>query len=227
MLKMKFYKSVFIFAFLFSINVSAQNKVITGIVTTLENIPLIGAEVEVKSTKQIVKTDITGKFGVACNVNDELKISAQGFISQKVKLKENIKLVVVNLKLELGEKGKAYAIGYGHVLEADKLTAVSGFEVEKKDYSNYSNMFDLIRGRFAGVDVVGNQIIIRGEKSLNSSNAALIVIDDVITDENILSTLSPINVKSINVIKDGSTAVYGSRGAAGVVLIETKKGGDN
>ncbi|MBT6765191.1 MAG: TonB-dependent receptor plug domain-containing protein, partial [Prolixibacteraceae bacterium] len=63
--------------------------------------------------------------------------------------------------------------------------------------------------------------------SFNSSSAALIVLDGVISDASILNTISPIEVKSIDVLKDGGAAIYGSRGANGVVIIETKKGGDN
>lgn len=87
-------------------------------------------------------------------------------------------------------------------------------------------MYELIRGRFPGVDVQNGAIVMRGSKTFQGSDEALIVLDGVIADSDILRTLSPIDVKSINVIKDGSAAVYGSRGANGVVIIETKKGGD-
>ena len=89
-------------------------------------------------------------------------------------------------------------------------------------------MHDLMRGRFAGVKIESNgDIIIRGVNSFNLSSAALIVVDGVQVDGSIMSTLAPSQVKSINVIKDGSAAIYGSRGANGVVLIETKKGIDD
>jgi TonB-dependent SusC/RagA subfamily outer membrane receptor len=77
------------------------------------------------------------------------------------------------------------------------------------------------------VQIVNGEIIIRGKNSLNSSSAALIVVDGVPSDYNVLNSIPPVQVKSINVIKDGSSAIYGSRGANGVVLIETKKGGDD
>ena len=88
-------------------------------------------------------------------------------------------------------------------------------------------MYELIRGRFAGVQIVNNEIIIRGINSINSSSAALIVIDGVPVDNSVLNTLPPIQVKSVNILKDGSAAIYGSRGANGVVIIETKKGIDD
>jgi TonB-dependent SusC/RagA subfamily outer membrane receptor len=87
-------------------------------------------------------------------------------------------------------------------------------------------MYDLIKGRFAGVQVANGQIIIRGVNSINSSTAALIILDGVPVDGSALNSIPPVQVKSINVIKDGSAAIYGSRGANGVVVIETKGGND-
>ncbi len=212
--------------FLFTSNLFAQDKVIHGMVTTFDSIPLIGAKIRVKSTKQIVLTDTMGNFSVACNSEDKLKITANGFYNQNVKLTENTKLVAVNLRLKPGEKNREYAIGYGHVTDRDKLNAIASLNNGDVDFSQYSDMYELIRGRFAGVQVVGTEIIIRGVNSLNSSSAALIVVDGVASDFDVLSTIPPIQVKSINIIKDGSAAIYGARGANGVVIIETKRGGD-
>jgi len=85
---------------------------------------------------------------------------------------------------------------------------------------------DLIRGRFAGVQIMNDIIIIRGLNSVSSSNGALIVVDGQIVDNSALNNLPPSDIKNINIIKDGSSAIYGSRGANGVVIIETKKGKD-
>ena len=90
----------------------------------------------------------------------------------------------------------------------------------------YSDIYDLIRDQVAGAQIKNGEIIIRGDRSFQGSSAALIVVDGVIWDSEALRTLSPIQVKSIDAIKDGSAAVYGSRGANGVILIETIKGGE-
>lgn len=217
---------VFVIAFLVSINLSAQERIIHGVITTFDSIPLIGASVEVLSTNQKVLTDTLGNFSVGCNKKDKLKVSAMGFYNQKVKLTSSIKIAAINLKLKPGEKSREYAIGYGHVSDIGKLNAVVSLNKNDVDFSQYSNMYDLIRGRFAGVTVSDNEIIIRGVNSLNSSSAALIVVDGIPTDGSILSSLPPTQVKSINVLKDASSAIYGARGANGVVLIETRKGGD-
>ncbi len=217
---------VFSFVLMFSLNGAAQERLMSGRVFTFDSIPLINASVEVKSSKQVVTTDTLGNFYVSCLPDDVLKVSANGFVSDKVKLKSNTKLALINLKLKPGDKNREIAIGYGHVKDSEKLNAVANLNSGDMDFSQYSNMYELIRGRFAGVQIINGEIIIRGQSSINSSSAALIVVDGIPTSNSILSSLPPIQVKSINVIKDGSAAIYGSRGANGVVLIETKKGGD-
>jgi TonB-dependent SusC/RagA subfamily outer membrane receptor len=225
-------KKAILFSIVFSIVLSvslvgkAQERVISGRVFTFDSIPLVDAKVQVKSTKQVVATDTFGNFYVSCNPEDVLKVSARGFSSEKVKIGPKIKVVVINLKLKPGDKNREIAIGYGHVKEVDKLNAVANLNSGDMDFSQYSNMYELIRGRFAGVQISNGEIIIRGQNSINSSSAALIVVDGVPSDNSVLNSIPPVQVKSINIIKDGSSAIYGSRGANGVVLIETKKGGD-
>lgn len=210
-----------------TLTAGAQDRLIQGLVTTFDSIPLIGAEVKVKSTKQLVPTDTLGRFSVLVDSKDRLKVTAKGFYTQNVKLEDKTKLVMVNLKLKPTENAREYAIGYGYVKDAEKLNALAQLTRHDMDFSQYTNMYDLIRGRFAGVNIDSNgDIIIRGQNSINLSSAALIVVDGVPTDKAILEALSPTNVQSINIIKDGSSAIYGSRGANGVVIIETRKGGD-
>jgi len=216
----------FLILFLVSLCSNAQERLLHGRVFTFDSIPLVLANVEVKSTKQVVKTDTLGNFSVSCGLEDVLKVSAKGFNTEKVEIGHKIKLAVINLKLKPGTKNREIAIGYGHVLDSEKLNAVSNLNNDDVDFSQYTNMYELIQGRFAGVQVVNGDIIIRGVNSINSGTGALIVLDGSQVDKGILFTLPPVQVKSIDIIKDGSAAIYGSRGANGVVLIETKKGGD-
>lgn len=217
---------VFTVFFLFNPNIYAQDRIVHGRVFTFDSIPLVGAEVEVKSTKQMVKTDSVGNFSIGCGKEDQLKVSAKGFTSAKFKVDEKIKIAIINMKLKPGEKNREIAIGYGYVLDADKLNAVATLNNKDVDFSQYSNMYELIQGRFAGVQISNGEVIIRGVNSINSSSGALIILDGTPVDDSILRTLPPTQVKSINVIKDGSAAIYGSRGANGVVIIESKKGND-
>lgn len=227
MIKRIYFPLIFLLSFLFQGNLQAQERIIHGTVTTFDSIAVIGATVEAKSTKQEVLTDSLGNFSIPVNKEDKLKVSAHGFYKQNVKLTGNIKFAAINLKLKPGEASREHAIGYGHVADANKLNAVSSLNKNDLDFSQYSNIYELIKGRFAGVQVSNGEIIIRGINSINSSSAALIIVDGVPMDASALSSIPPIQVKSINVIKDGSSAIYGSRGANGVVIIETKRGGEN
>ncbi len=203
----------------------AQERFIKGKVTTFDSIPLIHAEVKVFSTKQIALTDTLGRFEVSCAEKDKLKVSARGFATRKVKIDEKTKIALVNLSFKSAPKNVEVAVGYGHINERDKLYAISSLQNEEDNFSSYSNMYDLIRGTVPGVQVVGDEITIRGENSINSSSV-LIVVDGVEESSTVLDRLSPFDVKSIDILKDGSSAIYGNRGAAGVILITTKKGGE-
>ena len=214
-------------AFLLTLFSNAQERPIQGIVTTFDSIPLIDAEVQNRSTKQKVLTDSLGRFRMLAEEGDKIKIKAQGFFNEKAKIDEKTKYVAVNLKMKPGEKNIEYAIGYSKVSDRDKLNALAQLNNDDVDFSQYNNIYDLIKGRFAGVQIMNGEIIIRGINSINSSSAALIVVDGVPVDGSALNSIPPVQVKSINVIKDGSAAIYGSRGSNGVVIIETRRGGDD
>ncbi len=221
---MKNYISILLFC-LVSVAYS-QEQVIQGIVNTFDSIPLVNAKIQVMSTKEIILTDSSGRFSAKCKKNDKFKISAHGFYTEKVKIAENSKFIIANLTLKPGNKNREYAIGYGHVTDANKLASISNINRNDLNFSKYNTMFDLIQGQLAGVQIQGNEIIIRGTNSMYSSSGALIVLDGLVIDVATLQTIIPGDVKSINVIKDGSASVYGMRGANGVVVIETRRGGE-
>ena len=117
-------------------------------------------------------------------------------------------------------------IGYG-VQDKDKATtAVSNLKVKKHDAQTYSDMYAYLRGRVPGVQVTSdNRIIIRGIGTNSDATDPLILVDGVeMTD---LSSINPSDVKSVDVIKDGSSAIYGMQGANGVIIIKTVGSGDN
>ena len=237
--KLKIFYPLVYFMFIANM-LHAQDQKIKGIVHSFDSIPLIGAEISVKSTKESVFTDSLGNFMLFCNPNDKIKIMADGFSKEVVKINSKVKIVAVNLRLKTMSKNtltknyieeeQKYAIGYGYVSEQDKSNASANLNANDATFVRYSNMYDLIRGQFAGVEVIENRgVVIRGTSNINDSygnSFALIVVDGVISESDILDSLSPTIVKSVSVIKDGTTNIYGSRGANGVLLIETKKGGD-
>ena len=222
MCKIKFILTIF-FSTSILFNTYAQERLVNGIITTFDSIPLVGASIKVRSSKKIVLSDTIGKFAILCYPEDIIWIKARGFYTQKVKLTSQIKFAAINLKIKSGEKNSEYALGYGKVSERDKLYALVNLTNDNVDFSTYLNMYDLIHGRFPGVEINNGEIIIRGKKSIMGSSAALIILDGIQIDNNIFFGLSPNQVESIDIIKDGGAAVYGSRGANGVVIVETKK----
>jgi TonB-dependent SusC/RagA subfamily outer membrane receptor len=209
----------------FSMQIKGQEKIIRGMITTFDSIPVMKASVKVKRTKQVVYSDSLGHFSIPCKVGDKLQFTAKGFNTYNVNIDTKIRYIFVNLLLKPGPENVEYAIGYGHVKERDKIYAISSLKNGVVDFSLYNNMFELIKGRFPGVSVENGEIIIRGQRSINSSNAALIVVDGMVVDNSYLSLIPPNNVASVDVLKDAASSIYGSRGANGVVIIETKHGG--
>ena len=123
-------------------------------------------------------------------------------------------------------EGDAIDVGYG-VQDRDHVTtAVSNVKVKKHEAQTYSNMYDYLRGRVPGVMVTSdNRIIIRGIGTNSDATDPLILVDGVETTD--LTTLDPQYVQSVDVIKDGSSAIYGMQGANGVIIIKTVNSGGN
>lgn len=216
-----------VYLFSFTGNSYSQERIVTGSVTTLENIVVVNAEVKVLSSKVTVLTDSVGNFKITCLLSDKLKIGAKGFYSQKIKINDKTKELFINLKFKPGEKNLDVAMGYGHINEKDKSYAITNIRNnDKNEFSKYTNMIDLIVNSSPSIIISSGAILIRGASSLNGSSAALIVIDGVDASMSQLSNLSPLNVKSVDILKGGSAAIYGTRGANGVVIITTKRGGD-
>jgi TonB-dependent SusC/RagA subfamily outer membrane receptor len=222
MKKIKILLAILVFSIISS-NTFSQERLIQGVVTTFDSIPLVGVTLKSKGTKQVVKTDTIGAFSISCNPDEIISVTANGYYSQKIKISAKIKFAAINLKMKPGIKNREYSVGYWTVSDKDKVNAIVGINDEELNFSQYSSMTELINGRFAGVQIVNGEIRIRGTGSINGSNAALIVLDGMLVDYGILNSLPPSQVKSIDVIKDGSASIYGARGANGVVIIETKK----
>lgn len=225
-------RTILFFVFILLVfSVFAQDKTLVGKVTTFDSIPLIGVDVTVKSTKQSFRTDSLGRFQVFCNPEDKLEFSADGFYPQKVKIDKEIRMILVNLKLKKGDNnlemaGRYVNVGYGYVHSKDLLYAISSANTNDIDFSKYDNILDAIQGQFPGVMVENGEIVIRGITTLYGvqGNGALVVIDGAITNMSDLENMSPLDVQSIDILKDGSGSVYGSRGANGVIIVQSKKG---
>ena len=214
-----------LFVFLISVSLSfSQDSLLKGRVSAFDIIPLIDATIIVKSTKQELRSDSIGNFSFNCNYPERIRVKAKGFISKTVKVKEGDTLVMINLNLSSAENAMEKATGYGHVKDKVIFYDMASMKVEE-DYSNYRDVFEIIRNSSSGITISGDDIIIRGKQSYGS-DAALIILDGIPVSSAKIKTLSPTVVKSVNVLKGSSAAIYGVRGANGVVEIETKRGVD-
>ena len=122
------------------------------------------------------------------------------------------------------EKKIETAVGYGYIREEDKNYAITSIRNNgKNDFAIYTNMRDVIVNSSPVVEFRNGGFVIRGGTSLLGSNHALIIIDGQQANMSQLDAISPLEVASVDILKDGSAAIYGSRGANGVIIVNTRK----
>ncbi len=212
--------------------VTAQNQRVTGIVVSEEDgQPIIGASVSVKGASVGAISDIDGKFSIS-NVPSSAKtlvISYIGMVTQEVAIKQNVKIV---LKSNAQVTDEVVVVAYGTAKKSSftgSAQVIKNDQIEKRVVANVSKALD---GVVAGVQSTagsgqpgsGASVVIRGFGSINASNNPLYVVDGIPFDGNI-SSINPNDIESMTVLKDASAgALYGARGANGVVMITTKRG---
>ena len=154
--------------------------------------------------------------------DDVIKVNPMAFKAMKKKVYADTDSVHLNLEFIDSEENREIAVGYGYISEKDLSFGVSHMENENKKFCSYTNIYDLLRGQLSGVTVQGRNVYVRGgTNSFSLSTTALFVVDDQTTSS--IDWIHPCQVQSINVLKDGNAAVYGSRGGNGVILIELIK----
>ena len=221
-----------------SVGAFAQQIAVKGIVKDTTGEPVIGANVLVKGTTNGTITDFDGNFQLSANKGDIIVISFIGFTAQE--LPATAELMNVVLKDDSEMLSEVVVIGYGVAKKNDLTGSVTAMKPDEMNKGLVTNAQDMMQGKIAGVNVTsasgtpgaGAQIRIRGGSSLNASNDPLIVIDGLAMDNsgvqglsNPLSMVNPNDIETFTVLKDASaTAIYGSRGSNGVIIITTKKG---
>lgn len=219
--------SAALFFLLISFSTLAQTKVVSGVLTAFNKYPVANVEVKAKKSKSSVLTDSTGLFQLVCNDKDVIQIKAEGFKSVNRTVSKNYKdeTLKINLVFMDSKKNREKAVSKGYIKQEDLTFAVSNLQQENNEYCNFSNIYELMKGRFPGVHVDGTSgsyvVTIRENHSVNASNEALFVVDG--TPGANVSDIHPCEISSISVIKGGMAAAYGTRGSNGVILIETKK----
>ncbi len=207
---------------------------IKGAVTDEAGNPLPGATVSVAGTSRGVQTNEKGEFSITAGQQDVIYISYVGFDRQALPVK-NIKLPLV-IRLQPSNKSinEVVVIGYGSVTKKDLTGAVSTVKVSDLADVPVSRVDQMLQGRIAGAEFVstdgepgaGTSVRIRGTRSITASNEPLYIVDGLMDAITNLNELNPSDIASISVLKDASsTAIYGSRGSNGVIIITTKTGG--
>lgn len=208
-----------------------QGRLVTGIVKDTNGEPITGANVIEKGTANGVITDIDGKFTLRVSPEAILQISFMGYITEEVKTSGKSSFTVL-LSEDTQALDEVIVVGYGSVKKQNLTSSVSKITDEAVKERPITTLGEAFQGQLAGVrsqatggGVPGQELTIRirGMNTINGDSSPLYVIDGVPRTN--MSDLNPTDIASIQILKDASaSAIYGSRGANGVVLIETKQG---
>ncbi|WP_025830279.1 SusC/RagA family TonB-linked outer membrane protein [Segatella maculosa] len=203
-------------------------KSVSGVVKDASGEPLIGATIQQKGTANKTITDTNGRFTLNVPPGAPLVISYIGLHEQELKATPNMEIMLGD---DVNALDEVVVVGYGTVKKADLAGSVSVLDSKAFKDQPLTRIDDALQGRIAGVHVVSSgipggdmKIRIRGAGSINRSNDPLYVVDGIVRESG-LTGLDPEDIQSIQVLKDASaTAIYGSRGSNGVVLVTMKSG---
>ena len=211
------------------LEIHAQTQTIRGQVCDVASgEPMIGVTVKIKGTSHGAVTDLDGFFTLSVpNNRSELELSYTGYKSLVVAAKDNMKVTMEPDAVGLDD---VVVIGYGTVKKRDLTGSVVSMKNEDVTISPTGNVMEALQGKIAGFDItkesgqVGSSmnLLLRGSRSIYGDNQPLFIIDGL---PGSYESLSPNDIESVDVLKDASaTAIYGSAGANGVVIITTKRG---
>lgn len=214
--------------------VSAQTRKITGQVVDEMGIPLIGSVVASQDGKSGTMTDEKGAFSLNVRSNDQtVSVSFLGYLTQNVDILGKSDIKIQLLPDPNNSLNEVVVIGYGEVKKADLTGSVGSVKMSDVKEAPGLSVDQALQGRIAGVDIMSTtgepgaatSIRIRGTRSITASNEPLIVVDGVAGAVTDLNDINSEDIESISVLKDASsTAIYGSRGSNGVIMVTTKGG---
>ena len=202
---------------------------IKGKVIDANGEPVIGAAIVAQGTTNGVITDVDGNFEIRVSPKTMLEVSCIGYLPATAEAEQGMSVVLEEDALLLDE---AVAVGYGTMKKSDVTGAMVSVGSKELTKRPTNNVLEALQGKAAGVDIRTSErpgeigsVYIRGQRSIKASSTPLYVVDGIPLQSGSIDGLNPQDIESIEVLKDASaTAIYGSRGANGVVLVTTKKG---
>ncbi len=205
-----------------------QGHTVKGKIVDENGEPMIGVTVRVNGGKAATVTDLDGNFSLNARPGDMLEISYVGYKTANVRAKSS----AMNIQMEADVTGldDVVVIGYGTVKKRDLTGAVTTMKNEDITIAPTGNVMEALQGKVAGMDITkssgqigaGVNILLRGSRSIYGDNSPLFIIDGL---PGSMDDVNPNDIESVDVLKDASsTAIYGSAGANGVVIITTKRG---
>jgi TonB-linked SusC/RagA family outer membrane protein len=210
----------------------AQQIISKGTVVDKSGEPIIGASIKEQGTSKGTITDSNGKFSLAVSKNNQLVIGYVG-MNQKIVKVTNMEPLYIQLDASEQSLEEIVVIGYGQSTKRDLTGSMSKVDLNTITKTPMPSITDALGGRIAGVSVTSPDgqpgatanIVIRGSNSLTGDNSPLYVIDGFPLENAQLNSTPPEDIESMEILKDASaTAIYGARGANGVIIITTKKG---
>lgn len=207
----------------------AQNIVASGKVVDKNQEPIIGASVVVKGTTNGTVTDMDGNFRLNCAQGSTLEISFVGYVTKQVKAGTNLNITLEEDAIML-EEAVIVGVGYGTMRKSDLTGSIASVNAKDMKQGIITSAEQLLQGKVAGLSVVqssgapeaGASLRLRGGTSLSASNGPLVVVDGIPGVD--MNSVQPSEILSIDVLKDASAAaIYGSRGANGVIIVTTNR----
>ncbi|SER85117.1 SusC/RagA family TonB-linked outer membrane protein [Pedobacter rhizosphaerae] len=224
---------LFFVVLLFSVgSIYAQIKKISGVVKDESGVTLVGVSVKIKDSNLAVATGSNGGFSIEAKPGDILVFTYIGYKNKEVPVTTvtNYSVVLNSASYNLDD---AVVIGYQSIKRKSVTTAISSVGVKDIAPTTTSNVAEALQGKVAGLQVFQGsgapgaqpKMLVRGFTSITGSSNPLVVVDGVITSFGGLNDINPSDIDKVDVLKDAAaTAIYGSRGGAGVILVTTKRG---
>jgi hypothetical protein len=204
----------------------SQTHVVKGKITAFKQYPVQNIKVASKKAKTAVMSDSLGQFELVCKEKDVIMIDSKVFDSFSERVTAENDFVSVNLIYRDSKKNRELATSMGY-LKPDQLSyALAHLAYENNNFCNYADVFSLLRANFPEVQIISGAggaskgVSIRGQKSINLSSEAVYEVDKMIVTD--ISFVNPCDIATIDIMKSGQTAVYGTQAINGVLKIQTK-----